>query len=103
MAEIELRYFSCVPGSAVPRWGSASFIGATRSGQGFVWNSDAVVAVPVADTARYRREYGRALRDGQLKERTREDFDKWQKTQAAQDKAAAKAAAPATAATEGGE
>jgi hypothetical protein len=74
MATTEFRYFSAVDGHAVPRYGTRSFIGAERGPEGFVFNTKAVVAIPVSDFARFAKEYMRALKSGALVERNEKDW-----------------------------
>lgn len=94
-------FVSCVEGKPVTRYGSRTFIGAEREhGTNIIhWFPDRVVAIPSTEHARYRREYDRVLRDGDLKVRTEADWlaqtaSEDAAVQAAADKRAAEAAAP---------
>jgi len=77
MTNEDYRYFSCVEGHVVARFGSGQlFIGVQRDPEhGWVWDPQAVVAIPKTQMIRYHREYSRALREGALIERTREEYD----------------------------
>ena len=77
MTNEDYRYFSCVEGHVVARFGSGQlYIGVQRDpAHGWVWDPDAVVAIPTTQMIRYHREYSRALREGALIERTREEYD----------------------------
>jgi len=75
---IEFRYFSPVAGRVVPRFGTDSFIGASRGPKGFTVNSHVVVAVPAAEVARYPKEYRNCLTRGDLVSRTKSDFEAFQ-------------------------
>ncbi len=95
----QMRYFSPVAGRVVERFGSGGTkIGATRTDKGYVINLDAVVAIPLAETKRYIKEYRNLLRDRgygpDLIERTKRDYDAWlakRKAKAEADAAALKA------------
>lgn len=70
-------YVSCVPGRLVTRYGTRTYIGATRdpSAEGGVrYDPETVVALTATELADYRREYDRALGAGSLRERTAEDW-----------------------------
>ena len=41
---MDFKYFSSVQGRAVQRYGTDSYIGATKTPKGFVWDVDRVVA-----------------------------------------------------------
>lgn len=70
------RYFSCVPGRVAHRFGSRSFIGATRGKDGYEWNEDEIVPIPLNEIRRYLREYNRLLRGPRpaLIERTEKEY-----------------------------
>jgi hypothetical protein len=74
-------FVSCVEGSLVTRYGTRTFIGAERATDDrrrVDYHPDQVVAIPVDEYRKFRREYLRALRDGSLVERT---ADEWQRQQ----------------------
>ena len=78
-------YVSAVPGHLVTRYGTGTLIGAARGviekpgdvvdPSQVTYDEQLVVRIPEAEHARYRREYGRALRDGALKLRSKADFE----------------------------
>jgi hypothetical protein len=74
--ETQFRYFRCVEGHVVPRFGTTSFIGVHRSYPGWEWNPEDVTAIPVEDCKRHLRSYNRALKDGSLIEVKKAEFDK---------------------------
>lgn len=81
---MEFRYFSCVEGSAVRRFGTDAHIGAkVVPGEGYVFDPEAVVAIPASECRRYVREYNNVLRrNGRtgrpaLIERTEKDYNKY--------------------------
>lgn len=92
-------YVKPVPGFVVSRFGTASRtsnnvpIGHTRPPEGgpFVIVPDAVVMIPAAEYARFRREYEGAIRAGELTRATAEEFSAQRKKQADAEKAAAAA------------
>lgn len=59
---VKFRYFSPVNGSAAPRYGTGSIIGAIRTKDGFIWDTDAVVPIPISETRQYLKEYKRMLK-----------------------------------------
>lgn len=61
----DFRYFRSVPGAAVLRYGTRSYIGCVRTMTGFVW-TDEVIAIPALECRRFVREYRRALADKAL-------------------------------------
>lgn len=70
-------FVSSVEGHLVSRHGTGLLIGADRDPvkpTEVTWDTERVVKIPAAERASYSREYGRALRDGALKARTREEF-----------------------------
>ena len=58
----KFRYFSCVEGRAFNRPGTDQFIGATRTREGFVWDPERIVSVPVDEIARNLKTWRNALR-----------------------------------------
>lgn len=71
-------YVSSVEGHLVTRHGTGLYIGAERDAKaegGLVFNPELVVQIPEAEARAYSREYGRALRDGSLVQRSKADFD----------------------------
>lgn len=75
-------YLSAVKGHLVPRFSTLTSpagrtnIGVKRDEKGaVVYDERAVVCIPIAEFNRHRKEYHRAIDDGALKKRTREDFD----------------------------
>lgn len=95
--EQEFVFVSSVKGKLVTRFPSlrqpvAQYIGATRKGKEIVWNPEAVVAIPLQEWNKYRREYRRALEQGSLKKRTEADHKAWlQKQKQADEEAKRKA------------
>jgi len=75
----EFQYFSCVEGHVVQRYGTDTYIGVTRTANGWEWDTEKVVLIPIAEIARYRREYLRAVKEGSLTERTKQDHDAYLK------------------------
>lgn len=73
--KIEFRYFSAVEGHLVARYGTDLQIGATRGPKGWEINPDLIVAVPMDEVRNFVREYGDALRRGELVKRTQQEFD----------------------------
>lgn len=74
------RYFSPVPGSAAPRYGTRSFIGARRTPTGFEWDEGAVVPIPISEIRANLKAYNGLLHKGprlgpSLIERTRTDYE----------------------------
>jgi hypothetical protein len=72
---MEMRYFSCVPGRTVARFGTREFIGARRTPDAMLFDPTKIVAIPVTECLRYHREYRNALRRKELIERTKADWD----------------------------
>ena len=68
------KFVSSVPGKLVTRFGSRTYIGARITEGGPEWDPDDIVALTGDELATYRREYARALRDGALVERTRDEW-----------------------------
>ncbi len=64
------HYFRAVKGKAVPRYGSGSFIGATRGKQGFTINPTVVVAIPHKEFLPHQKAYRSALRHKSLAKAT---------------------------------
>lgn len=82
-ASIFAAFVSSNEGHAVSRFGSAiggrhgELIGATRDPSDptcVTWDTDAIVPLTVAEYARYRREYERAIRHGALRRRTEAEY-----------------------------
>jgi hypothetical protein len=69
-------FVSCIEGKPVTRFGSRTFIGAEREGDSNVihWFPDRVIAIPASEHDRFRKEYDRVLRDGDLRVRTKSDW-----------------------------
>lgn len=96
-------YVKPVPGFVVSRFGTASKtsnnvpIGHTRAPEGgpFVADVDAVMMIPAAEYARFRREYEAAIKNGELLRATAEDFGAQRKKQAEAEKKAEEEAAAA--------
>jgi len=89
----QFKYFSSVEGHIVTRFISlrspvAQYIGAKRIGKKITWNTKEVVAIPLQEFTKYRREFRRALRDGSLKERTEAEFKVWQAERTKEDEEA---------------
>ena len=97
----EAVYVSCVPGALVTRFGSLGgpnlrYIGA-RVGKGKVeFDRDVVVMIPMPEFNRFRKEYTRAIRDKNLKKRTRAAFEKYRAAKTAKPEPAATAEAEAS-------
>lgn len=90
--QTEFVFVSSVQGKLVTRFPSlrqpvAQYIGATRKGKEIVWNPEAVVAIPMQEWNRYRREYKRALEQGSLKRRTEAEHKAWLQKQQKADEA----------------
>ncbi|HXJ75596.1 MAG TPA: hypothetical protein VNM37_22260 [Candidatus Dormibacteraeota bacterium] len=71
-------FVSCVEGYPVTRYGSRTFIGARRDPakpNEIIWSPDQVVAIPRSEYTRHRREYDRAVKDGELRLRTEADWE----------------------------
>jgi hypothetical protein len=67
---MKMRYFSCVEGRAVPRFGTDTYIGCHRvAGKGFVFDPSKVVAIPEEEVNRRLKDYRNALRRGDIVER----------------------------------
>lgn len=81
-----MHYYSAVEGRAFRRPGTNTFIGAVRRQGGFDINTEAVVPIPEAEIAKYRKDYVMAKRRGDLQERTEADFKAWQDKRAARSK-----------------
>lgn len=77
MAE-KMHYFSPMPGRAFRRPGSDQFIGASRTPKGFVINPEAVVAISDTEMMPFRKDYNQAVRLGDLKRRTKKEYEAWQ-------------------------
>lgn len=71
----EFRYFSSVEGRAFRRPGTASYIGATRTASGYVWNTKKVVRIPYSEMIPHLKTYLNALRHGDIEKRTEADFE----------------------------
>lgn len=90
-------FVSCIEGKPVTRYGSRTFIGAERvhGTNEILWFPNRVVAIPRSEHDRYRKEYDRLLRDGDLKVRTEKDFLRQTRDEdAAVKRGSAEAAAP---------
>jgi hypothetical protein len=85
MPDITFRYFRSVEGKVVPRYGTATYIGAQRDQKmGWVWDTSAVVRIPEYEVERFAREYRRALAEGAIIECARADYDAKEKSDADQ-------------------
>lgn len=77
-----------MPGSPVTRFGTRTLIGAHRPKVApfnvIEYEPEHIVAIPVAEFNRYRREYQRALRDGSLRQRSAEEWQAQQPQPAAE-------------------
>lgn len=73
----KFKYFSPGADRAVSRYGTGTLIGGIRTPDGFVVNPEAVVAMPVAEFNRYRREYLAAVKCGDLYERDEAQYTEW--------------------------
>jgi len=91
---IEFKYFSAEPGRAVARFGTGSHIGATKTPKGFVINSELVARVPETEVLKFSKEYRQAVVNGDLRERTKEDYDAQQKAREEAEESEASAAEP---------
>ncbi len=72
-----MHYFKGVQGRACPRYGTEAFIGCRRGPKGYIWNVDAVVAIPDIEIAPNRKAYASHVRLGDLLVATKEDYDHW--------------------------
>lgn len=71
-----MKYFSCVEGAAVTRYGTDRFIGARRTAdKGMVFFPERVIAIPDDEAKKYVREYRNAVRNRVLVVRTEDDFN----------------------------
>lgn len=111
-------FVSAVKGAAVGRLGSGT---ATKknvaigcrfepapNGRGkgrLVWNEQEIVAIPLAEWNAHHRHYARALKRGELKKRSAEDYAKWasEQLQASIEQGKARAAQKAKPEAGGGE
>ena len=73
-AQFAFHYFRAVQGKAVPRYGSGSFIGATRGKKGFTINPKVVVAIPRKEFLPYQKAYRSALRHKSLAKATDAEY-----------------------------
>ena len=87
VTEMKFRYFSPVEGRVVQRFGSDSYIGASRGPKGYTINLDAVVAIPEAELAARPKSWRNLLKRGDLRERTREEYEAFQKKRQAKSEA----------------
>ena len=88
---MEMQYFSSVKGRAFQRRGTSTYIGCKFvKDSGFVWDTEAVVAISDAEVRLHLKDYNNAVRRGSLKKCTAKDFDKHvDKQKAAAEKIAA--------------
>jgi predicted ATPase with chaperone activity len=68
-------FLSCKNGKVVSRFGTGTMIGAELGPSGYTFDEKVIVALSPAEVARYGSEYRRAVRRGDLIERTQADFD----------------------------
>lgn len=74
MTAIPMRHFSSIEGRAVPRFGTATYIGCKKvKKKGFVFDTAKVVSIPVSETEKYLKDYANAVRRGDLRELTEAD------------------------------
>ena len=85
------EYYSPAKGRVVARYGSASFIGASRGPKGFRVDHTVVVAIPENEARIHLASYRNALRHGDLIERSKEDYDAYLKARLEKSKARGKA------------
>lgn len=73
---MKMRFYSSVHGRAFQRPGKGVYIGCKQKvkGIGFVWDIDAVVAIPESEVLLNLRDFDSAVRRGDLKKRTESDF-----------------------------
>jgi hypothetical protein len=89
-----MKYYRAVEGRIVRRYGTDIYIGARYvAGQGYVQDLKRVVAIPLVEDIKYRREYLNCMRRGELIEVTKSDFDQWTVDREAASKANAAARA----------
>lgn len=91
----EFVYVKPVSGHLVPRYStlrssSTTYIGARRDGKAIEWDTDAVVAIPLAEWNRYGREYRRALSEGSLMPADKAAYETWLKKREEESEASAK-------------
>ena len=101
MAETKMLYFSSVKGRVVSRFGTRDYIGCrkeiTRSSQGvvtrrkWVWDTDRVMAIPFEEAVSSLKAYMGAVRRGDLKKRSKADYEKWLTSRAEENEKAEKA------------
>lgn len=81
------RYLSSVKGFAVSRYGHGygpdSGLGCRRTKDGFVWDTDEIVAIPHGEALRFQAEYDGHVRRGELVERRHAEWVARVKSQAA--------------------
>ena len=75
-------YLSCVAGRAFSRFGTGTAIGCEFSpGEGYRFDERVIVSLSVDEVMRYGAEYRRGVRRGDLRERTREEFEAYTASQ----------------------
>lgn len=95
-------FVSAVDGKPVTRYplpGSKAgreIIGAHRDGKLIVYDEEAVVAITRAEVEAHGKAYERAIRDGNLRRRTREEWEVWRARQKAGDAVKNRAQEPQT-------
>lgn len=68
-------FVSCVRGCPVTRFGTRQWIGAERDSKNVIhWFPERIVALTHHEARRYRKEYDRLIRDGELKVHTAADW-----------------------------
>lgn len=78
--EQEFKYFSCVEGRVVTRFGHPDiYIGVKHSKDGWAWDTKEIVAIPTAEVSRYYREYKKQVKNGSLKDRTKKEHSEYLK------------------------
>jgi hypothetical protein len=78
-----VMFVSSVEGHLVARYGAGphALIGARHGENGPEWTPEIVCPLTDVEVATYGREYRRAISEGALKERKREDFDAYVKAE----------------------
>ena len=94
----EFVYYSPNKGRVVARFGSSTFIGASRGPKGFRVDPNAVVAIPANEARIHLVSYRNAIRHKDLVERTKGHYDAYQAARTAKSEARGEARAEARAA-----
>ena len=73
-----MKFFSCVKGKLVSRYGAAGvYIAARFAPEGLVFDEEAIVAIPDEEIEVHGRRYAKHVKAGDLKERSEKDFGEY--------------------------